>query len=120
MICFTINGIYKEMGNSLLDSELWLGFSRTFVLKPKAKGLGIFGNTTEYRICNEEMIIFNLTITQIKSGFSMKQPKNDDETGDQMLEDEQEMLIKLFQELSNMKHSWSLRFKLILLIFILF
>lgn len=39
LICLTVRGLFKEPGATLLDNDLWFGFSRTLILTPYLKGL---------------------------------------------------------------------------------
>lgn len=108
MICFTIHGIYKETGTNIAEPELWLGFTRTFVLKPIEIGMGVFRNGAQYKITNDQAIITNLTMSQIRMGFKAIDPKKKptEDPSDDLTEFEKEVMVRLFQDITNMKTKW--------------
>lgn len=106
MICFTIHGLFKETGTTIGENELWLGFTRTFILKPVAIGLGVFRNGSQFKIINDQVSIVNLTMNQIKWGFKAVDAKKTTEESDDLTEFEKEVMVRLFQDITNMKTKW--------------
>jgi nuclear RNA export factor len=56
IIVITVNGIFEEHGQLLNESSVLFGFTRTFILHPKAND--------EYWISNDQLLIRSLTIAQ--------------------------------------------------------
>lgn len=71
-IVITVTGVFKELGNSLVNTDLILGFSRTFVLTLRDKHQGIFKNAFKYSISNEQLCITNVNSKRKLSSFKHK------------------------------------------------
>lgn len=103
MICFTLSGIFKESATNILEPEITLGFCRTFVLKRVATHIGIFNRTMQYQITNEEVIIRNVMRSELMPKTDTSSKTKDDS---ELTEIEQNIMIQLFQNLTNIKTDW--------------
>ena len=77
-IVITVSGVFKEVGNSLIETDLILGFSRTFVLTLRDKHQGIFKNAFNYCISNEQLSITNVNAEKKKNSFKHEPATEED------------------------------------------
>uniref|UniRef100_A0A1B0CGX4 Putative mrna export factor tap/mex67 n=1 Tax=Lutzomyia longipalpis TaxID=7200 RepID=A0A1B0CGX4_LUTLO len=107
MAVITIYGMFREQIQSLLDKELILGFSRTFILRPIEADCGLFGNGIRYFIVNEKISVFNPTIIQHQNAF--KVPAEVPERPKEITEEEKKEFTLMFSDCTNLKPGWSRR-----------
>ncbi|GAB0094810.1 hypothetical protein DMENIID0001_101360 [Sergentomyia squamirostris] len=107
MVVVIVYGIFREQIQSLLDKELTLGFTRTFILRPIEADCGLFGCGIRYFIVNEKISVFNLTIIQSQNAF--KAITEPEPAPTEITEDEKREITVLFSECTNLKPGWSRR-----------
>lgn len=71
-IVITVSGVFKELGNSLVETDLIMGFTRTFVLTLRDTHEGLFKNAFKYYISNEQLCITNVDAETKKNSFIHK------------------------------------------------
>ncbi|XP_067648298.1 nuclear RNA export factor 2 isoform X2 [Eurosta solidaginis] len=109
MVVTTINGVFYDQAPSIMDNDILMAFTRTFVMIPVEKYLGILNRATKYQIVNEQLSIYNPTVLQTKNAF--KYFKTESQGNDhEMTVADKEALIVMFQEVTNMKSVWCSRF----------
>ncbi|CAO1415170.1 unnamed protein product [Diamesa tonsa] len=92
-IVITVSGVFKEVGNSLVTTDLIMGFSRTFVLTLRDKQQGLFNNAFKYCISNEQ-----LSITNVDSGRKMNSFKHKPATEEDFKKHCKDLLPSEFEE----------------------
>ncbi|XP_059619453.1 nuclear RNA export factor 2 [Phlebotomus argentipes] len=107
MAVITVYGMFREQIQSLLDKELTLGFSRTFILRPIEEDCGLFGGGVRYFIVNEKLNVFNPTIIQTQNAF--KVPQEVQEKPKEITEEEEKEITLMYSECTNLKPGWSRR-----------
>lgn len=68
--------MFKELGATLNEDELIIGFVRTFSIKLAASRLGMFGRSSEYKIHNEQVLFYRPSIAQTKKAFKFVETIN--------------------------------------------
>ncbi|CAO1408743.1 unnamed protein product [Diamesa serratosioi] len=68
-IVVTVSGVFRELGNSLIKTELIMGFTRTFVLLLRDKQKGLFKNAFKYSIYNDQLSITNINSDIKRNSF---------------------------------------------------
>lgn len=71
-IVITVSGVFKELANSLVETDFILGFTRTFVLTLRDKNQGQFKNAFKYYISNEQLSIWNVNSETKLNSFMHK------------------------------------------------
>jgi hypothetical protein len=113
MTLIIICGVFREKASSLLDNDFMSGFSRTFLLKPYTKKLGVFEKSYEYKIYNEHLHLHNTTIAQ--KSYAFKDPISNEDLENQHREllpteiETKEAKICLFKELSELNRDWCVK-----------
>lgn len=69
MVVVTVNGMFKEHGQSLNEDEMLFAFVRTFVLVQSETNQGLRGLSVCYKISNEQVLIYRPSMLQIKNAF---------------------------------------------------
>lgn len=139
MVVITVNGMFKDIGEQHGVEDLILGFVKTFVLRRFNIGQGMFGCCVEYRISNEQVLIYRPSIMQLNQAFpanhrdSMQTPDVSRITAsnrvvfcsqnqitkplffcsiaqDVVSQDDKDGMVIMFQELSNLVPLWCIRF----------
>uniref|UniRef100_A0A0A1XJM5 Nuclear RNA export factor 2 n=3 Tax=Zeugodacus cucurbitae TaxID=28588 RepID=A0A0A1XJM5_ZEUCU len=109
MIVITINGVFYDQAPSIVDNDILMSFTRTFVLIPVETKLGILTRAIKYQIVNEQLSIYNPTAQQIKNAFKYFKTECQDDCDEATISDK-EALIIMFQEVTNLKSVWCTRF----------
>ncbi|XP_017463702.1 PREDICTED: nuclear RNA export factor 2-like isoform X1 [Rhagoletis zephyria] len=109
IIVITISGVFYDQAPSMMDNDILMAFTRSFVLTPVEKHQGILGRAIKYQICNEQLSIYNPTAQQTKKAFKYfkTEGQNND---DEVTVADKEALIIMFQEVTNLKWVWCTRF----------
>ena len=109
-----VSGVLKECANSLLEDEMFLSFTRTFILRPYSKNQGILKNSYEYKIFNEQLHLQNASALQTDNAFKVKgliedelEEKNRDLMPTEFEDQEANFLI--FKDLTELNHSWCIK-----------
>ncbi|XP_036339922.1 nuclear RNA export factor 2-like isoform X2 [Rhagoletis pomonella] len=108
IIVITISGVFYDQAPSMMDNDILMAFTRSFVLTPVEKHQGILGRAIKYQICNEQLSIYNPTAQQTKKAFKYfkTEGQNND---DEVTVADKEALIIMFQEVTNLKWVWCTR-----------
>lgn len=69
MVVVTVNGLFKEHGQTINEDEMLLAFVRTFVLVQSETKQGLLGLSVCYKISNEQVLIYRPSVLQIKNAF---------------------------------------------------
>ncbi|XP_055309871.1 nuclear RNA export factor 2 [Sitodiplosis mosellana] len=103
----TVNGLFKEFGNTLNDEEVILGFARTFIISKQAEGLGMFHASEEYQILNDIVLYYRPSIAQLNNSFKNARSNAavPDDPSD-VTEDEKLGLETIFHELTGLNSMW--------------
>lgn len=102
----TVNGIFKEICDTADVEDNILGFSRTFVIKKFADGLGLFKNSAEYRIINEIVLFYRPSVKQINSyNVPINAPKTNAQP-EPVSEDDEKCLMIIFNDLTGLVPGW--------------
>lgn len=102
----TVNGIFKEICDTGEIEDNILAFSRTFVIKKFADGLGLFKNSAEYRIINEIVLFYRPSNKQINSyNVPMGVQKGNAQT-ELVTEDDEKCLMIIFNDLTGLVPGW--------------
>ncbi|XP_013107809.2 nuclear RNA export factor 2 [Stomoxys calcitrans] len=108
MVVITVNGVYLDQALSIVETDILMAFTRTFILKPIKRKMGSLKCATLYRIVNDQYCIYNPTSTQTKIAFkyfkNMEGAKKDDLT----IADKEALLV-MFQETTLLKSIWCTR-----------
>lgn len=102
----TLNGMFKDSGNSLNDEEVILGFSRTFVIAKQADGLGMFHASEEYQILNDIVVFYRPSVAQLNSSFKTARPNEVPKDESDVTEDDKLGLEIIFHELTGLNSMW--------------
>lgn len=100
----TVNGLFKECGNTLNDEEVIFGFSRTFIISKQAEGLGMFHASEEYQILNDIVLYYRPSATQLNNSFKNNRAIADN--SNDVTEDEKLGLEIIFHELTGLNSTW--------------
>lgn len=109
MIVLTVTGVLKDVAPSALEPDIFLAFSRTFILTPYVRDMGFLECSTEYKIINDLFSVSSPSEWQLKNSFkfarntSIKKENN-------LSSEEKEGLLIMFQELTTIKTIWCRRF----------
>ncbi|XP_053952894.1 nuclear RNA export factor 2 [Anastrepha ludens] len=109
IIVLTVSGVFYDQAPSMVDNEILMAFSRTFVLVPVEKHLGILNRAIKYEIVNEQLSIYNPTAQQTKRAFKYFKTEHQDNDAEVTIADKKALIIML-QEVTNLKSVWSTRF----------
>ncbi|KNC26297.1 Nuclear RNA export factor 2 [Lucilia cuprina] len=108
MIVITVNGVYLDQAPSIMETDILMGFSRTFILKPVKRNAGPLKMITNYQIINDQLNVFTPTATQTKIAF--KYFKSEDKSKkDELTLNDKEALLVMFQEATSLKSIWCTR-----------
>ncbi|XP_053435588.1 nuclear RNA export factor 2-like [Nycticebus coucang] len=96
MLCFSINGVFKEMEGKYQDSVL--AFTRTFIATP--------GSNSNLCIVNDELFVRDASSKETQRAFSI--PKTTlCSNSTPILSQEQQEMVQAFSTQSGMKLDWS-------------
>ncbi|XP_049317860.1 nuclear RNA export factor 2 [Bactrocera dorsalis] len=109
MITLTINGVFYDQAPSVMDTDILMSFTRTFVLMPVETKLGILNKAIKYQIVNEQLSIYNPTSQQLKNTFKYFKGECQDDNDAVTVSDKEALLI-MFQEVTKLKPLWCTRF----------
>ncbi|XP_073839253.1 nuclear RNA export factor 2 isoform X2 [Musca autumnalis] len=107
-VVITINGVFLDQAPSIVETDVLMAFSRTFILKPTKRKTGSLKCATLYKIVNDQYSITNPTATQTKTAF--KYFKNIQAAKkDELTVADKEALLVMFQETTALKSIWCTR-----------
>ncbi|XP_068148932.1 LOW QUALITY PROTEIN: nuclear RNA export factor 2-like [Drosophila tropicalis] len=105
-----VNGLMEDISPIAEKSEIpfFLGFSRQFVLKVDATGLGIGKKASRWKITNEHIDILVPSPNQMRSAFKMPQAKADppQTVGTQEVIKTELQKSLLFGEITGLRQPW--------------
>uniref|UniRef100_A0A1I8MGK3 Leucine Rich repeat protein n=1 Tax=Musca domestica TaxID=7370 RepID=A0A1I8MGK3_MUSDO len=107
-VVITISGVFLDQAPSIVETDILMAFSRTFVLKPTKRKTGSLKCATLYKIINDIYSITNPTPNQTKIAF--KYFKNiQSAKKDEITVADKEALLVMFQEATALKSIWCTR-----------
>ncbi|KAM7359106.1 nuclear RNA export factor 2 isoform 2-T2 [Cochliomyia hominivorax] len=108
MIVIVVNGVYLDEAPSIMETDILMGFTRTFILTPVKRNLGPLRMVSNYQIINDQFNVYTPTATQTKIAF--KYFKSEDNTNkDELTLSDKEAFLVMFQEATSLKSIWCTR-----------
>lgn len=101
-----MSGIFRESGSSLNEEDLFLGFSRTFIISKQSDSLGMFHSGEEFQIVNDIVLFYRPTIQQINGAFKSSGLAESIDVDDDVSEDDKQGLEIIFHELTGLNSIW--------------
>ncbi|KAJ8973114.1 hypothetical protein NQ317_014453 [Molorchus minor] len=95
-----VNGVFREMPQTLLEPEKLYGFTRTFVLE-------ISSQNGECNIINEQLHVYNALTHQTISSFKFSRPIETNALPETPNQKEQQQLADTLKIITNLNTEWS-------------
>ncbi|XP_075161349.1 nuclear RNA export factor 2 [Haematobia irritans] len=108
MVVITVNGVYLDQAPSIVETDILMAFTRTFILKPIKRKVGSLKCASLYKIANEQLNIYNPTATQTKFAFKYFKSMESSKKFELTVEDKEALLV-MFQETTMLKSIWCTR-----------
>lgn len=88
------------------EEDLFLGFSRTFIIAKQNDSLGMFHSSEEFQITNDILLFYRPTILQINNAFKSTGLADAIDVDDEVSEDDKQGLEIIFHELTGLNSAW--------------
>lgn len=105
-----VNGVFKQISKFLNESDLILGFSRTFIIGKSADKTGMFQHSKEFKILNDISLFYRPSAVQVENAFRFQSKEGESsETSDsiEIVTNEDKLgLITILNDLTGLSSVW--------------